>query len=51
MVDGREIEETNINYVDDESAIYVDHLKVHVLVRGCKFDIRDCKLTYPKIRE
>ncbi len=51
LVDGREIEETNINYVDNESAIYVDHLKVHLLVRGCKFDIRDCKLTYPKIRE
>lgn len=51
IIDGREIEETNINHVRDENdPIYVDNLKVHLLVKDCRFDIRTYKLKYPKLR-
>lgn len=49
IVDGREIEQTNINEVEnDNNAIYVDNLRVHLLVKDCRFDIRTCQLKYPK---
>ncbi len=48
LIDGREIEETNINEVDEDSPMYVDNLRVHLLVKGCKFDLHNCKLKYPK---
>lgn len=48
IIDGRDIEETNINDVDENEAIYVDNLRVHLLVSHCKVDLRTYKLTYPK---
>ena len=51
LIDGRDIEQTNINHVnDDDDPIYVDHLRVHLLVKGCRFDIRNCKVKHPKLR-
>ncbi len=50
LIDGREIEHTNINEVND-GAIYVDNLRVHLLVRNCKFDIQTYQLEYPKKRK
>jgi cyanophycinase len=51
IIDGRDIEHTNINEVKDDGAIYVDNLRVHLLVKDCKFNIRTYKLEYPKVRE
>ncbi len=51
LIDGREIEHTNINFVENDGAVYVDNLRVHLLVKDCKFDIRTYQLTYPKIKE
>lgn len=51
IVDGRDIEQTNINTVKDECAIYVDNLRVHLLVKDCRFDIRTYQLKYPKQRK
>lgn len=51
IIDGREIEQTNINHVDDDNElIYVDHLRVHLLVKNCRFDIRTCKVKHPKLK-
>jgi cyanophycinase len=44
IVDGRYIEQTNIASVDEGTPIYVENLKVHVLVKGCVFDIRESRL-------
>ncbi len=52
LIDGRDIENTNINEVkNDESAIYVDNLRVHLLVKKCKFNIRTYEIKYPKSKE
>lgn len=51
IIDGREIEQTNINYVGGDDPIYVDNLRVHLLVKGCKFDITTYHLEYPKLKE
>ncbi|MDF3027240.1 MAG: cyanophycinase [Fluviicola sp.] len=51
IIDGRDIEHTNINEVKNDGAIYVDNLRVHLLVKDCKFNIRTYKLEYPKLRE
>lgn len=48
IIDGRDIENTNIDEVDGDDAVYVDNLRVHLLVKDCKFDIRNYQLTYPK---
>ena len=50
IIDGREIEHTNINEVKDDGAIYVDNLRVHLLVKNCKFDIQTYQLEYPKLK-
>jgi cyanophycinase len=51
IIDGRDIEHTNIDEVKDESAIYVDNLRVHLLVKDCKFNIHTYQIEYPKLRE
>lgn len=51
IIDGRDIEETNINYVGDDDPIYVDNLRVHLLVKGCKFDIQTYKIEHPKLKK
>lgn len=51
IIDGREIEHTNISEVENDEAIYVDNLRVHLLVRNCKFDIKTNKLEYPKLKK
>lgn len=51
IIDGRDIEETNINYVEDDDPIYVDNLRVHLLIKGCKFDIQTYKIEHPKLKK
>lgn len=50
IIDGREIEETNINNIKKDNAIYVDNLRVHLLVKDCRFDIHTCELKHPKLK-
>ena len=50
IVDGREILHTNINEVDEDSAIYVDNLRVHLLIKKCKFDLQTYELSYPETK-
>jgi len=47
IIDGREIEQTNITEVGDDFPIYVENLKVHLLVKNCLFNIRAGDLRHP----
>lgn len=51
IIDGRYIEQTNMSLVGKGTPIYVDNLRVHLLVRNCEFNIDTCKLSYPTIIE
>ena len=51
IIDGRDIENTNIDELKKDEAIYVDNLRVHLLVKKCKFNIRTYELMYPKKRK
>jgi len=44
IVDGNEIEQTNVTEIEDNSPIYVENLKVHILAKGSKFSIKDRKM-------
>ena len=44
IVDGNEIEQTNVTEIEDNTPIYVENLKVHILSKGCKFSIKDRKM-------
>jgi cyanophycinase len=48
IIEGRDIEKTNIHTVAEGCPIYVENLKVHLLVKGCVFDIATSKLTVPQ---
>lgn len=49
IVDGRYINQTNINNVDEGEPVFVENLKVHLLVKGCYFSIDTRKLANPAI--
>jgi len=50
IIDGRYIEQTNLSNVTKGAPIYVDNLRVHLLVRNCEFNIHTCKLSYTNIK-
>jgi len=50
IIDGRYIEETNVSTALKGAPIYVDNLRVHLLVRNCEFNISTCKLSYSNIK-
>lgn len=49
IIDGRNIDQTNITDVEEGGAIFVDNLIVHLLVKGCQFSIADRALVHPAI--
>lgn len=51
IIDGRDIEQTNVFSVSEGHPIYVDNLRVHLLVKDCHFDIQTCQLEYPSTEE
>jgi cyanophycinase len=44
IIDGNCIEQTNIIDIDDGAPIYVENLIVHLLAKGCRFDIKERKM-------
>lgn len=50
IIDARQIEQTNVSDVEKGDPIYVDNLRVHLLVRNCEFNIHTCKLSYSHIK-
>lgn len=51
IIDGRYIDHTNVSFADEGDPIYVENLKVHLLVKSCRFDIRESKLMSPPVRK
>jgi len=49
IIDGSEIGQTNVAEAEDKHGIFVENLKVHLLVRGCRFDLKTRKLVDPAI--
>jgi len=44
IVNGNEIEQTNVTEIEDNSPIYVENLKVDILAKGCRFSIKERKM-------
>lgn len=49
IIDARYVEQTNVADVEKGDPIYVDNLRVHLLVRNCQFNIHTCELSYTNI--
>ena len=50
IIDARHVEQTNVYDVEKGEPIYVDNLRVHLLVRNCEFNIHTCELSYTHIK-
>jgi cyanophycinase len=44
IIDGNAIEQTNVTEVEDSEPILVENLKVHLLVKGSRFSIKERKM-------
>jgi cyanophycinase len=51
VIDGNEIEQTNIVEADKDTPIFVESLRVHLLAKGCLFSFKDRKFARPAIRK
>lgn len=49
IIDGRNINQTNITTVEEGEAVFVENLKVDLLVKGCHFSLSERKLANPAI--
>lgn len=49
IIDGRNINQTNITNVREGEPVYVENLKVHLLIKGCHFHIDKRELANPAI--
>ncbi|HHF7366741.1 TPA: cyanophycinase [Legionella bozemanae] len=49
IIDGRNINQTNITDVEEGEPVFVENLIVHLLVKGCQFSIADRTLANPAI--
>jgi cyanophycinase len=51
IVDGSEIEQTNITEIEDNSPVYVENLKIDILAKDCMFSIKERKMTIKENKE
>jgi cyanophycinase len=49
IIDGRNINQTNITNVTEGETVFVENLKVHLLIKGCHFHIDKRELATPAI--
>lgn len=49
IIDGQNIGETNLKMVAEDTPIYIENLKVHLLVKGCVFYLNERTLFKTKI--
>lgn len=49
IIDGSEMGQSNIAEVDDEYGVFVENLKLHLLIKGCRFNLKTRKLANPAI--
>lgn len=47
IIDGKGIQQSNITNVEDDCPIYIESLKVHLLVKGCIFSLKDRRMNIP----
>jgi cyanophycinase len=47
IIDGKHIGRTNITQAEQGCPVYVENLKVHLLVKGCRFSISERQLLEP----
>ena len=50
IVDGSEIESTNVAEVENGEAVAVSGIRIHVLTDGCSFDVSTRKANVPKLQ-
>jgi len=50
IVDGSEIESTNVAEVENGGAVAVSGIRIHVLTAGCSFDVSTRKANVPKLQ-
>ncbi len=50
IIDGRNVGQTNITTVKEGESVFVENLRVHLLVKGCRFSISTRKLANPAIK-
>ncbi len=54
IIDAKDINQTNVTEVEDDSPVFVENLKVHILVNGCRFSLskqRFVKPAMPRVKE
>ena len=51
IIDGRHIGQTNITTVKEGEAVFVENLKVHILVKGCRFSLDTRELVNPAMAD
>lgn len=51
IIDGRNINQTNITTVKEGEPVFVENLKVDILIKGCKFSLDKRQLANPAIPE
>ncbi len=47
IIDGKNIEQTNISEVGYQEPVYGKNIIVHLLVKGCRFSLKTGKLSFP----
>ena len=50
IVDGSEIESTNVAEVENGGAVAVSNVRIHILTSGCSFDVNTRKANIPKLQ-
>ena len=49
IIKGKDIEQTNVTEQDSKCPIFVENLRVDILIKGCRFSLKDQKLYNPAI--
>jgi cyanophycinase len=50
IIDGKQIDQTNIAEVEAGDPVFVGNLVMHLLIKGCRFSLKDRKLEIPAMR-
>jgi cyanophycinase len=50
IVDGSEIESTNVAEVENGGAVAVNNVRIHILTSGCSFNVNTRKAEIPKLQ-
>jgi cyanophycinase len=51
IIDAKDIEQTNITEAEEGYPVFVENLRIDLLVKGCRYSLRDRRLYRPAMRE